>query len=98
MRFIRAANKDRKVLEEIGLLHNLGHDDYASRDQLVEILRRPINPTRWPRPKRSRERQFYLIRSSVIHDLLRRTMSAVKKIARLGFRDFNPQEIDRLTA
>ena len=98
MRFIRAANKDRKVLEEIGLLHNLGHDDYTGRNQLAEILRRPINPTRWPRPKRNREQQVYLIRSSAIHDLLRRTMSGVKKIARLGFRDFNPEEIDRLTA
>jgi hypothetical protein len=98
IRLIRAANKERKALEEIGLLHNLGHDDYASRDQLASILRRPLNVTRWPRPKRNRELPVYLIRSSRIHDLLRRTMSGVKKIAHLGFRDFNPQEIDRLTA
>ena len=29
LRLIRAANKDRKLLEEIGLLHNIGHDDFS---------------------------------------------------------------------
>jgi hypothetical protein len=31
LRLIRVANKDRKVLEEIGLLHNIGHDERSRR-------------------------------------------------------------------
>jgi hypothetical protein len=31
LRLIRAANKDRKLLEEIGLLHNIGHDDFSGQ-------------------------------------------------------------------
>jgi hypothetical protein len=41
---------------------------------------------------------IYIIQSIPIDDLLWRTISGVKKILRLRFRDFNPQEIDRLTA
>jgi hypothetical protein len=69
-----------------------------SRDQLASILRRPYTLTQWPRPRRNRDQPIYILQSSRVDDLLRRTMSGVKKIARLGFRDFNPQEIDRLTA
>src|SRR5712672_4741233 len=34
LRLIRATNKDRKLLEEIGLIHNIGHDDFNDQDQL----------------------------------------------------------------
>ena len=98
LRFIRAANKELKVLEEIGLLHNIGHDDYRNRAELSTILQRPYTTPPWPRPKRSREQPVYILQSSRIDNLLRRTISGVKKILRVRFRDFNPQEIDRLTA
>ncbi len=97
LRLIRAANKDRKLLEEIGLLHNIGHDDFNGQQQLVEILRRPYNPP-WPRPKRNPEAPIYVLQSSQTDELLRRTLSNVKKVLRMRFRSFNPQEIDRLTA
>lgn len=32
LRLIRAGNKDRKLLEIIGLLHNLGHDDFTDHN------------------------------------------------------------------
>ena len=98
LRLIRAANKDRKLLEEIGLLHNIGHDDFSEQQQLVDILRRPYTNPPWPRPKRSTETPVYVLHSSRTDDLLRRTLSGVKKILRMRFRNFNPQEIDRLTA
>jgi hypothetical protein len=97
LRLIRAANKDRKLLEEIGLLHNIGHADFNSRDQLATILRRPYTAP-WPLPKRNREQPVYILQSSRIDDLLRRTISGVKKILRMRFRSLNPEEIDRLTA
>jgi hypothetical protein len=98
LRLIRAANKDRKLLEEIGLLHNTGHDDYSGRNQLSAILRRPHTVLPWPYPKRNHEQPIYLVQSSQIDDLLRRSMSGIKKILRMRFRSFNPREIDRLTA
>jgi len=98
LRLIRAANKDRKLLEEIGLLHNIGHNDFNGRGDLSDILRRPYTTRPWPCPKRNREQPVYILQSSRIDDLLRRTISGVKKILRLRFRGFNPQEIDRLTA
>ena len=98
LRLIRAATKNRKQLEEIGLLHNIGHDDYRSCAELTNILRRPFTNPPWPRPKRNREQPIYILQSSQIDDLLRRTISGIKKILRMRFRDFNPQEIDRLTA
>ena len=98
LRLIRATNKDRKLLEEIGLLHNIGHDEFSEAGQLVAILRRPYTTPPWPRPKRNTETPVYVLHSSRTDDLLRRALSNVKKILRMRFRNFNPQEIDRLTA
>lgn len=98
VRLIRAASKDRKQLEEIGLLHNIGHDEYRSCAELVEKLRRPFTTPRWPVPKRNREQPIYLLQSSQVDDALRRTTSGIKKIVKMKFRGFNPREIDRLTA
>lgn len=58
---------------------------------------KPYNPP-WPIPKRNREAQVYVLQSSQTDEILRRTLSAVKKVLRMRFRSFNPQEIDRLTA
>ncbi len=98
VRLIRAGNKDRKQLEEIGLLHNIGHDDYCSRADLVEIMQRPFTTPSWPRPKRNREAPIYILQASGLDDVLRRTTSGIKKIMKMRFRNFNPREIDRLTA
>jgi hypothetical protein len=85
LRLIRAANKDRKLLEEIGLLHNIGHDDFSGQSQLVDILRRPYTNRPWRRPKRNTETPVYVLHSSQTDDLLRRTLSAVKKSCGCGF-------------
>jgi hypothetical protein len=98
VRLIRAASKDRKQLEEIGLLHNIGPDDYRNRADLTEILRRPFTMPAWPRPRRNREQPVYILQSSRVDDLLRRTTSGIKKIMKVRFRNFSPREIDRLTA
>jgi hypothetical protein len=98
LRLIRAANKDRKLLEVIGLLHNVGHDDFNGQEQLVDILLRSYTNPPWPRPKRNTETPVYVLQSSRTDDLLWRTLSDIKKILRMRFRSFDPQEIDRLTA
>lgn len=64
----------------------------------MDILRRPYTNPPWPRAKRNTETPVYVLHSSQTDDLLRRTLSDVKKILRMRFRNFNPLEIDRLTA
>ena len=98
VRLIRAGNKDRKLLETIGLLHNVGHDDYHGRDMLSQILRQPAPVAPWPKRKRNREQPVYFLRVTVLEDFLRRVASNIKKTLRLKFRSFDPGEIDRLTA
>ena len=98
IRLIRAASKDRTLLEEIGLLHNIGHDDYRTQADLVAILQRPFTTHAWPVPKRSPTQPVYVLHASKDDDVLRKTLSGVKKIIKLRFRSFDPKEIDRLTA
>ena len=98
VRLIRANNKDRKILESTGLLHNIAHDDYSSKDELVKILEKSKHADPWPRPKRNREQPVYFLRLSAPENFLRRIESNIKKTLRLRFRSFNPNEIDRLTA
>ena len=98
LRLTRAGNRDRRRIEEIGLLHNIGHDDYDGRGRLVEILKRPFTNQPWPTARRNREQPIYILQSSVVDEVLSRTTSGIKKVLKLRFRNFNPREIDRLTA
>ena len=98
VRLIRADNRNRKTLESIGLLHNIGHDDYSGRDKLTSILEKPVPVAPWPKAKRNREQPVYFLQSSILNDFVRRVASNIKKTLKLKFRNFNPQEIDRLTA
>ena len=98
VRLMRANSKDLKILESIGLLHNLGHNDYDGRDKLAQILRKSVPVAPWPRTKRNREQPVYFLQLSVPDNFLRQVASKIKKTLRLKFRSFNPREIDRLTA
>jgi hypothetical protein len=85
LRLIRAVNKDRKILEEIGLLHNIGHDDFNGQEQLVAILRRPYTTGPWPRPKRNSEQPVYILQSSRTDDLLRARSAISRKSCACAF-------------
>lgn len=98
LRLIRASNKDRRLLEEVGLLHNLGHDDYSTRSELSQIFDRPPAEANWPKPRRNREAPVYFVQPSAVNDVLSRVASAIKKTLIMRFRSFNPREIDRITA
>ena len=98
VRLIRAATKDRKTLVSVGLLHNLGHDDYNSIVTLTGILERKEQQGKWPRAKRNREHPIYFLQLAPPDDTSRRVSSHIKKTIKLKFRNMNPSEIDRLTA
>jgi hypothetical protein len=98
VRLIRATNKDRRSIEEIGLLHNLGHDDYSNHAQLLKIFEKLPQIAPWPQLKRKAEVPIYFVQPSVTDDLVNGVLSGIKKTIKLKFRSFNPGEIDRLTA
>lgn len=98
IRLIRAASKDLEQLISVGLLHNIAHDSYDSRSNLARILENPEPVGVWPRAKRNREQPVYLLHLSYRDELSRRVASQIKKVMKLRFRSFNPNEIDRLTA
>ena len=99
LRLIRSTGKDWSAVQEIGLLHNVGHDPYSTQRDLKEILEKGAPPTApWPQAKKNREAPIYLLQSSEADDLLSRITSGIKKILKLRFRSLNPREIDRLTA
>ena len=98
VRLIRASSKDLKQLVSVGLLHNLGHDEYESRSSLAKILEKMEPDPIWPKPKRNREQPIYFVQMSTLDELHRKTASHIKKILKLKYRTFNPREVDRLTA
>jgi hypothetical protein len=65
VRLLRAANKERKALEEIGLLHNIGHNDYSNKSSLIEILTKKPAVAPWAAPKRNKDQPLYLLEPSV---------------------------------
>lgn len=42
IRLLRATSKQRKTLEEIGLFHNTGHDDYSTAPDLIGPRAAPL--------------------------------------------------------
>ena len=98
VRLIRSSSKNLDKLTSVGLLHNLAHDRYDSRSTLARILEKPERVAVWPRTKRNREHPVYFMHLSHKDELTRRVASQIKKTMKLKFRNFNPSEIDRLTA
>lgn len=99
LRLIKSDNKDWTKVQEIGLLHNIGHDSYSTQAALRGILEKGSPPTApWSLGKKNREAPIYLLQSSETDDVLSRVTSGIKKIVKQKFRSFNPREIDRLTA
>ena len=99
LRLIKAESKDWTKVREIGLLHNIGHDSYATQAALRLVLEKGAPVTApWLHSKKLREAPIYLLQSSEADDILSRITSGIKKIVKKKFRSFNPREIDRLTA
>jgi hypothetical protein len=99
LRLIRSLSKDWSKVQEIGLLHNIGHDSYSNQATLKSILEKGPPPTApWRHPRKNREAPIYFLQPSTANAINSRVGSGIKKIIRKRFRSFNPREIDRLTA
>lgn len=99
LRLVRSQSKDWSKVQEIGLLHNIGHDSYSNQSTLKSILEKgPPATAPWRHPRKNREAPIYFLQPSTASAVNSRVASGIKKIVRKRFRSFNPREIDRLTA
>ena len=99
LRLIRSESKDWTKVQEIGLLHNIGHDSYSTQATLKAVLEKsPPVIAPWRQSRKNRETPIYFLQTSEANDVLSRITSGIKKIVKKKFRSFNPREIDRLTA
>lgn len=98
LRFIRSTHTDRTALKKVGLLDTLGHDEYNYQAALAAVLAKPDETPHWPDVSKNKDQPLFILQPPKPTSWSLRTMSAVKKIARLRFRGFNPAEISRLNA
>lgn len=98
VRLIRSTHMDFKPVKAIGLLDTLGYDGYDYTHTLARILTKPDETTRWADLGKNRDQPLFILQPPSPTDWTLRTTSAVKKVARIKFRNFNSSEISRLNA
>ncbi|MEZ2129746.1 MULTISPECIES: P-loop ATPase, Sll1717 family [unclassified Sinorhizobium] len=97
-RLIRSTHLDFAPIKAVGLLDTLGYDGYDYPDKLRKILSKPDETNRWGDVTKNKEQPLFILQPPNPTDASLRLTSAVKKIARVKFRNFNPAEISRLNA
>lgn len=98
VRLIRSSHLDFGPVKAIGLLDTLAHDTYDLKLSLASLLKRNDQTPHWPVLKKNSDQPLFVLQPPTPTDDASRTTSAVKKIARVRFRNFNPNEISRLNA
>ena len=98
VRLIRSEHGAFETVKAIGLLDTLGHDLYMFQPALAAILRKSDITLNWEAVSRNKDQPVFILQPPEPTDYSIRATSAVKKIARLRFRNFNPLEISRLSA
>lgn len=98
VRLMRSTHLPLKPIRDIGLLDTLGHDEYGLEPSLVRVLRKEDQTTPWPDVPKNRDQPLFVLQPNNPTDWSLRITSAVKKVARLRYRHFNPSEISRLDA
>jgi hypothetical protein len=98
VRLIRSENLSFHDVKTVGLLDTLGHDPYSYGPSLQRILAKDDIYTKWPEVQKSKDQPVFILQPSVPLESALAITSAVKKIARLKFRNFNPLEVSRLSA
>lgn len=97
-RLIRSTHMDFQPVKAIGLLDTLGHDGYDYDHVLVRTLSKRDETTRWADLAKNKDQPVFILQLPTPTESTLRTTSAVKKIARIKFRNFNSSEISRLNA
>ena len=98
IRLIRSSHVSFNEVKSVGLLDTLGHDPYDQEPALKRILSRKDETTSWSQVARNKDQPLFVLQLPGAGEINGRVISAVKKIARVRFRNFNPTEISRLNA
>lgn len=91
VRLVRSTHTDFKKVQNIGLLSTLGHDPYNFQPRLASILQKKDVTPAWPIPARNSDQPIFVLQPPTPTDWSRQAISAIKKIARLKYRGFNPR-------
>ena len=97
-RLIRSTHTAFKPVKEVGLLDTLGHDSYDFQASLQNAISKKDETTSWAEVAKNKDQPLFLLQPPGANEAAGRVTSAVKKIARIRFRNFSPAEISRLTA
>lgn len=98
VRLIRSSHSSFQDVKNVGLLDTLGYDAYDQQPALTKILARQDETTSWSQVARNKDQPLFVLQRPGSGDVNGRVVSAIKKIARVRFRNFNPSEISRLNA
>ena len=97
-RLIRSTQIDFDPVKAIGLLDTLGYDSYDYQHVLERVLLKREETTRWGEIAKNKSQPVFILQPPVPTEATLRLTSAVKKVARIRFRNFNSAEISRLNA
>jgi hypothetical protein len=94
----KAIRSQSDLMRELGLFDTIGWKHYANADDLCNYLSAlpSIRPLRIPERKKANPRPFFVVWPSERTESEIRLLSRIKKQARLGFQQFDPQEDGRL--
>ncbi len=98
VRLIRSEHVNFQAVQDIGLLDTLGHDSYGLELTLTKIFKKRDENAKWPEVHKNKDQPIFILQPPRATGYSLRLTSAVKKTARLRFRNFNPSEISRLSA
>ncbi|MCA9112187.1 MAG: hypothetical protein KDA52_19695 [Planctomycetaceae bacterium] len=89
---------DSELIKEVGIFDTLGYAEYSNSDELVQLILNagPAAPLRI-NTQANRKSPVYYVRPKYTTDSELRIVARIKK-ARLAFRQFDPEEIGRLSA
>ncbi len=97
-RLIRSTQIDFKPVKTIALLDTLGYDGYDYNHVLKRVLAKRDETTKWGDGTKNKTQPIFILQPPAPTEATLRLTSAVKKIARIRFRNFNSAEISRLNA
>ncbi|MCK1296771.1 MULTISPECIES: hypothetical protein [unclassified Bradyrhizobium] len=97
-RLIRSTHENFQAVRDIGLVDTLGYDGYDYERALTKVLSKADETSRWGDVAKNKDQPLFILQPPTPTDWTLRTTSAVKKIARIKFRNFNSAEISRLNA
>ncbi|WP_407112407.1 P-loop ATPase, Sll1717 family [Bradyrhizobium sp. LMG 9283] len=97
-RLIRSTHENFQPVRDIGLVDTLGYDGYDYEKPLTKILSKADETSRWGDVTKHKDQPLFILQPPTPTASSLRTTSAVKKVARIKFRNSNPAEISRLNA